>query len=86
MDVELLTDVDVLVLDPPRVGLHPKLIEHIRTKLPPRIIYLSCNPETQARDYSALADMYAIDYIEGFDFYPQTPHCESLLVLSLRKE
>lgn len=84
MDVELLRDVDVLVLDPPRVGLHPKLIEHIRTKLPPRIIYLSCNPETQARDYSALADTYAIDHIEGFDFYPQTPHCESLLVLSLR--
>ncbi len=84
MDVELLTDIDVLVLDPPRVGLHPKLIEHIRTKLPPRIIYLSCNPETQARDYSALANMYSIDHIEGFDFYPQTPHCESLLVLSLR--
>jgi tRNA/tmRNA/rRNA uracil-C5-methylase (TrmA/RlmC/RlmD family) len=86
MDVELLSDVDVLVLDPPRVGLHPKLLEHIRTKLPPRIIYLSCNPETQARDYSALTDLYSIDHIEGFDFYPQTPHCESLLVLSLCKE
>jgi 23S rRNA (uracil1939-C5)-methyltransferase len=86
MDVELLSDIDVLLLDPPRVGLHPKLLEHIRVKLPPRIIYLSCNPETQARDYSALADLYSIDHIEGFDFYPQTPHCESLLVLSLRKE
>jgi tRNA/tmRNA/rRNA uracil-C5-methylase (TrmA/RlmC/RlmD family) len=48
------------------------------------IIYLSCNPETQARDYADLKELYAITSIEGFDFYPQTPHCESLLVLKKR--
>ena len=86
MDGELLSGADVLVLDPPRVGLHPKLIAHIREKLPPKIVYLSCNPETQARDHSALADLYQIDLIHGFDFYPNTPHSESLLVLSLRNK
>jgi 23S rRNA (uracil1939-C5)-methyltransferase len=86
MDARLFDKKNVLVLDPPRVGLHPKIIEHIRTKLPEKIIYLSCNPETQARDYSLLAEQYSIDLIHGFDFYPQTPHCESLIVLSLRSK
>lgn len=84
MDARLFDKKNVLVLDPPRVGLHPKIIDHIRVKLPERIIYLSCNPETQARDYSLLAEHYKIDLIHGFDFYPQTPHVESLLVLTLR--
>jgi 23S rRNA (uracil1939-C5)-methyltransferase len=84
MDARLFDKKNVLVLDPPRVGLHPKIIEEIRTKLPQAIIYLSCNPETQARDYSLLAEHYHIDLIHGFDFYPQTPHVESLLVLTLR--
>lgn len=75
---------DVLVLDPPRAGLHPKVIKMIQEVLPQRIIYLSCNPETQARDYAALQPQYRIDECMGFDFYPQTPHLESLLILSLR--
>ena len=75
---------DVLVLDPPRAGLHPKVIKMIREVLPKKIIYLSCNPDTQARDYAALQSHYRIDVCTGFDFYPQTPHLESLLVLSLR--
>jgi 23S rRNA (uracil1939-C5)-methyltransferase len=84
MDGRLLDKKDVLVLDPPRSGLHPKTITLILEKLPPKIIYLSCNPETQARDYSALAAFYSIEVLTGFDFYPQTPHLESLLVLSLK--
>ena len=86
IDSELLAQYDTLVLDPPRVGLHPKLIKDIASHPPKRIIYLSCNPETQARDYSELAELYKIDAIAGFDFYPQTPHSESLLILSLRGE
>ena len=82
MDARLLDGKDVLVLDPPRSGLHPKVLDMIKEKLPPKIIYLSCNPETQARDYSALAEHYKIEKIVGFDFYPQTPHLESLLVLT----
>ncbi len=84
IDGEVLADADILVLDPPRVGLHPKLLAQIIEKLPKKIVYLSCNPETQARDYSALKEYYAIDVVHGFDFYPQTPHVESLLVLRLR--
>jgi tRNA/tmRNA/rRNA uracil-C5-methylase (TrmA/RlmC/RlmD family) len=86
MDARLLDGKDVLVLDPPRSGLHPHVITMIKEKRPPRIIYLSCNPETQARDYSSLAALYQIDLLTGFDFYPQTPHLESLLVLNLRTE
>ena len=84
IDAELIGSHDTLVLDPPRAGLHPKLIKDIIAQKPKRIIYLSCNPETQARDYSELAEVYNIDKVQGFDFYPQTPHSESLLILSLR--
>jgi 23S rRNA (uracil1939-C5)-methyltransferase len=86
IDASLIEGDDVLLLDPPRAGLHPKLIAAIRDRRPKRIVYLSCNPETQARDYSALADLYRIDRLEGYDFYPGTPHLESLLVLSLREK
>ena len=85
IDAELIGSHDTLVLDPPRAGLHPKLIKDITLQKPKRIIYLSCNPETQARDYSELAEIYKIDKVQGFDFYPQTPHSESLLILSLRE-
>ncbi len=86
IDADLLAQYDTLVLDPPRAGLHPKLLKDIAAQKPKRIIYLSCNPETEARDYSELKDIYNIDAIQGFDFYPQTPHSESLLILSLRGE
>lgn len=84
IDAELIAACDTLILDPPRAGLHPKLIKSIIEASPETIIYLSCNPETQARDYANLKDTYKIVHIEGFDFYPQTPHCESLLVLKKR--
>lgn len=84
IDKEIILKDDILLLDPPRSGIHPKLILAILEKLPTRIIYLSCNPETQARDYSLLAEQYSIESIHGFDFYPQTPHLESLLVLNLK--
>ena len=85
MEAKLMDGINVIVLDPPRAGLHPKVIGMLRTACPAQIIYLSCNPETQARDYALLSDLYRIDRCTGFDFYPQTPHLESLLVLSLRK-
>lgn len=84
MDARLLDGREVLVLDPPRSGLHPKVVAMILEKKPTIIAYLSCNPETQARDYSLLKGLYSIDQITGFDFYPNTPHLESLVVLKLR--
>lgn len=82
MDVRLLDKRDILVLDPPRSGLHPKVIAMILEKRPPKIVYLSCNPETQARDYSLLKEAYSVEKITGFDFYPETPHLESLVILT----
>jgi 23S rRNA (uracil-5-)-methyltransferase RumA len=78
---DLINKYDTLIVDPPRAGLHPKLIDQIMMAKPETIIYLSCNPETQSRDYSKIKDLYKIEHIEGFDFYPQTPHLESLMVL-----
>lgn len=84
IDEDLIAACDTLILDPPRAGLHPKLIKQICSALPETIIYLSCNPETQSRDYANMKENYKIVHVEGFDFYPQTPHCESLLVLKKR--
>lgn len=77
-----ITEDHTVIFDPPRAGLHPKIIEFLRTTKPKRIIYLSCNPETQVRDYNLLADIYAIAFLETYNFFPRTPHIESLIVLN----
>ena len=82
--VAQLKSADTLVLDPPRVGLHPDLVATIRGLLPRTILYLSCNPVTQARDFSLLKDLYYLDSLYGFDFYPNTPHVEALAVWKRR--
>ncbi len=73
-----------LVLDPPREGLAPKVVRRLAKARPPRILYLSCNPTTQARDYAQLRTVYRPTYLAGYDFFPNTPHIESLLVLEAR--
>ncbi len=70
-----------VILDPPRAGLHKKLIKKIMAVLPPKIIYLSCNPVTQGRDLVYLLEKYKVVKFYGFDFYPNTPHVESLAIL-----
>jgi 23S rRNA (uracil1939-C5)-methyltransferase len=72
----------LIIVDPPRAGLHPKLLRTLLRNPPERLWYLSCNPETQVRDFAVLAEKFSIDRIVGYDFYPQTPHLESLLLLS----
>jgi len=79
----LLEKSDLLILDPPRSGLHTKLINFILEVRPKNIYYLSCNPITQARDFNFFKNNYKISKVYGFDFYPQTPHLESLLILTL---
>lgn len=78
---ELITETDVVVADPPRSGLHPKLISALVRRRPRRIVYLSCNPANQARDIGLLRPAYRPVSLTAFDFYPQTPHIESLAVL-----
>lgn len=80
IDGEILKD-SCLIVDPPRSGMHKKLIKKILSFLPKRIIYLSCNPVTQGRDIFWLLDKYVVSSCYGFDFYPNTPHVESLLIL-----
>lgn len=80
---ELWLHLDTLIVDPPRAGLHPAVIDRILKYRPKQIMYLSCNPTTLARDISALKGQYRLQDVQGFDFYPQTPHIEALATLQL---
>jgi 23S rRNA (uracil1939-C5)-methyltransferase len=70
-----------LIVDPPRAGLHQKVINQIISVLPPQIVYLSCNPATQARDLKLLEENYKVTKFEIYNFFPKTPHIETLAIL-----
>lgn len=72
---------NLIVVDPPRAGLHTEVVSRLLEKLPPRIVYLSCNPVTQARDVALLSEKYRIVHHQGYNFFPRTPHIENLVVL-----
>lgn len=71
-----------VILDPPRAGCNKKLIDKLNDIKPKTIIYLSCNPSTQARDIKYLLENYAIKEVKTFNFFPHTPHIENLIILS----
>ncbi|HCC22969.1 TPA: hypothetical protein DF272_02210 [Candidatus Falkowbacteria bacterium] len=73
----------VVLLDPPRTGLSPAAVDAILSDEPKTIIYLSCDPATQARDIFLLSAKYHMEHCELFNFFPRTPHIESLVVLTL---
>lgn len=75
---------DVVIFDPPRAGLHENVTKATLEKKPKKIIYLSCNPSTLARDLERLQSNYRIISIEGHNFFPRTPHIETLAVLELK--
>jgi len=73
---------DVVVVDPPREGLHPKTLPHIIALNAPRLVYVACKPKSLARDLAALtAAGYAVEKIEGMDMFPRTPHVEAVALL-----
>lgn len=72
-----------IILDPPRAGIHEYLIKRLNQVKPQKIIYLSCNPVTQARDVKLLSENYKIIYHNGYNFFPRTPHIEHLIVLEV---
>ncbi|MGV9001783.1 MAG: class I SAM-dependent RNA methyltransferase [Candidatus Saccharimonadaceae bacterium] len=72
-----------IIVDPPRVGLHDDVVWRLIDEKPQRIIYLSCNPVTQARDIAKLTKVYGIKAHRGYNFFPHTPHIEHLVVLDL---
>ena len=79
--LDYITGKEIVIVDPPRAGLHPDVIATLLQKLPPRIIYLSCNPVTQARDVRLLQEKYHIVHHRGYNFFPRTPHIEHLVIL-----
>ena len=76
-----LTGDKIVIIDPPRAGLHTDVIKQLLESTPPYIIYLSCNPVTQARDVALLTEKYEIVNHRGYNFFPRTPHIEHLVVL-----
>ena len=83
--LEYISADSTIIVDPPRVGLHIDVVEKLLVELPARIIYLSCNPVTQARDVALLSEKYGILYHRGYNFFPKTPHIEHLVILDLKK-
>ena len=76
-----ITGKEIVIVDPPRAGLHTDVIATLLQQLPPRILYLSCNPVTQARDVALLQQHYRIAWYRGYNFFPRTPHIEHLIIL-----
>jgi 23S rRNA (uracil1939-C5)-methyltransferase len=74
---------DIVILDPPRKGCEPEVIKYLRESAPDRLVYVSCNPATQARDLKLLCegDRYQITRIQPIDFFPQTSHVEAIAFL-----
>ena len=75
---------DVIITDPPRAGMHADVIETIIRANPQRIVYVSCNPATQARDLIALDQRYAVTAVQPVDMFPHTPHVENVVLLERR--
>lgn len=80
--LDYITGEDVVVFDPPRAGLHDDVVKRVLEVKPPKIVYLSCNPATQARDLVKLQLGYTIEKFEIYNFFPKTPHIETLAVLN----
>ena len=75
---------DIIITDPPRDGMHKKVIEQLLKIKSKRIVYISCNPATQARDIALLKDLYLVSEMQTVDMFPHTHHVENILVLDLR--
>lgn len=77
---------DVIITDPPRAGMHPDVIKVIMNARPKRIVYVSCNPSTQARDLQLLDAEYKVAKVQPVDMFPHTPHVENVVKLEVRNE
>ncbi len=75
---------DVIITDPPRAGMHPDVVKTILHAAPQRIVYVSCNPATQARDLQLMDDLYKVSAVQPVDMFPHTPHVENVVLLELR--
>mgnify|MGYP000872121633 FL=1 len=72
---------DVILVDPPRNGLHPNTIDDILKIKPKKVVYVSCNPATQARDLKELSKLYNVKKSQAVDMFPNTYHLENIVIL-----
>ena len=72
---------DVIITDPPRAGMHEDVVKAIISASPDRIVYVSCNPATQARDIQILSGSYEISAVQPVDMFPQTHHVENVVLI-----
>ena len=75
---------DVIITDPPRAGMHEDVVNVILNAEPKRIVYVSCNPATQARDLALLDAKYKVTKVQPVDMFPHTQHVENVVQLCLR--
>lgn len=75
---------DIIITDPPRAGMHPDVVQTIIKTAPKKIVYVSCNPATQARDLSLLDNLYEVVAVQPVDMFPHTPHVENVVLLNRR--
>ena len=78
------TSFDTVILDPPRAGSTPEFLQGVSRLAPRRIVYVSCNPATQARDISLLSAKYRLGRIQPVDMFPHTQHVENIAELTLK--
>ncbi|MES2372009.1 MAG: 23S rRNA (uracil(1939)-C(5))-methyltransferase RlmD [Bacteroidota bacterium] len=76
---------DVVITDPPRAGMHEKLVKKLLDIAAPTVVYVSCNPATQARDLALLDEKYKVEKIQPVDMFPHTLHIENVVQLKLKK-
>lgn len=74
---------DIVITDPPRNGMHPDVVEQLLLMAPKRIVYVSCNPATQARDLTLLSEKYEVKKIQPVDMFPHTQHVENVVLLEI---
>jgi 23S rRNA (uracil1939-C5)-methyltransferase len=77
---------DIIIVDPPRAGLHAKLVSKIIEIAPPKLVYVSCNVATQARDLQLLSEKFTVEKLQPVDMFPHTHHIECVALLKLREE
>jgi len=75
---------DVIITDPPRAGMHEKLVQQLLKMRAPKVVYVSCNPATQARDLQLLDEAYQVTRLQPVDMFPHTHHIENVALLELR--
>lgn len=75
---------EVMIIDPPRAGMHPDVVKVIMEAAPERIVYVSCNPASQARDLAMMSPMYEITAVQPVDMFPHTMHVENVCALKLK--